>query len=53
MECLNGKVTKGQEIVGEDLEIWLAHSGDGESDWNGSFELPPGTHVDTGETYRL
>ncbi len=53
MECLKGKVTKGQETVAEDLEIWLASSGDGASDWSGSFELPPGKHVDTGGTYRI
>lgn len=53
MECLTAKVMKGSEVIAENLEVWLARSGDGDADWNGSFELPPGTHVDAGGTYRL
>jgi len=53
MECLTAKIMKGSEVVADDLEVWLAHSGDGDTDWNGSFELPPGAHVDAGGTYQL
>ncbi len=53
MECVTGKVQQGDTTIADDLEVWLAKSGDGETDWNGSFELPPGAHVDTGGTYSL
>jgi 2-oxoglutarate dehydrogenase complex dehydrogenase (E1) component-like enzyme len=53
MECVTGKVLKGDQVIADDVEVWLARSGDGAEDWNGSFELAPGTHVDTGATYRL
>ena len=53
MECLSGSVVKGNETIAENLEIWLAHGPEGEGDWNGTFELPPGTHVDVGGQYQM
>lgn len=55
MECVTGRILKGKTPIVEGVEIWLARttSGDGKPAWNGTFELPPGTHVDTGKRYRL
>ena len=53
MECLNGRVIAKQQVIAESVEVWLAKTGDGDSDWEGTFELPSGTHVDTGAGYRL
>ena len=53
MECLNGKILQGTEVIADDLEIWIAHGSEGDTDWNGTFELPAGTHVDTGAQFNL
>ena len=53
MECLTAKVMMGTEVIAENLEVWLARSSNGDVEWNGSFELPQGTHIDAGGSYRL
>jgi hypothetical protein len=50
MECVIGRILKGKDVLVDGVEVWLAK---GTQKWNGTFELPPGKHVDVGDTYRL
>lgn len=54
MEHLAGRITRGQEVAYDDVNIWIdIHDRGSFRSWNGGFTLPPGTFVELGETYRV
>ncbi|HEX9692215.1 MAG TPA: hypothetical protein VGA22_08960 [Gemmatimonadales bacterium] len=53
MECVSGRLLKGEAVVADNVEFWIARGNEGPADWNGTVELPPGAHVDADATYRV
>ncbi len=53
MEFVQAKVVKGKTVIADGVETYLAVTGEGGIEWNGTFELPQGAEVPPGKGYRL
>lgn len=54
MECLTAKVLKGQTVIADGVDAFVAVTdAGGTQEWNGTFELPTGKEIAQGKGYRL